>query len=263
MTSNRNNTNQPKQRKQNKQRKNAPRQQRATGTRPPVTFSSRDTATSVVRMPAAPLFGSRSKMVMLPYFDSAQVSTGTITAGSYLFSANGLYDPNITGTGAQPGGFDQMMLFFEHYTVFRTEVVCVYRNQSTTLPVTVVLALRASNSATSDIATVMESGNCISTKLQIAPNEGSIKELRMSVDIARHTGVPDLLEDPEVRGDLAANPIEQQYIHVQAFNTETAGSVNVWFEIRINYYAIFTETRIITPSLGRKLKSVLLSEQKQ
>ena len=215
-----------------------------------------------MRMPQAPLFGSRSKMVMLPFFTSVQISSGAGSAGSYLFSANGLYDPDITGTGIQPAGYDQMMLFFEHYTVFRAHVSVVFRNQSTTLPVTVVAALRPSNSATSDYTQVMETGNAVSVKLMYAPTESSIKELSMSVDLARSMGVPDLMDDPEARGDLASNPIEQQYIHLQAFNTETVGTVNVWCEVRITYHAIFSEARVIPLSLARKLRAVVADEGK-
>lgn len=43
-------------------------------------------------------------------------------AGYYVFAANGMYDPNITGTGHQPMGFDQMSEFYNHYEVIGAKI---------------------------------------------------------------------------------------------------------------------------------------------
>lgn len=43
-------------------------------------------------------------------------------AGVYVFSANGLYDPNVTGSGHQPMGFDQMSTFYNHYEVIGAKI---------------------------------------------------------------------------------------------------------------------------------------------
>jgi len=44
------------------------------------------------------------------------------TPSNWIFSANGLYDPDITGTGHQPMGFDQMMAFYNHYEVIGAKI---------------------------------------------------------------------------------------------------------------------------------------------
>ena len=40
----------------------------------------------------------------------------------HVFSANGLYDPDITGVGHQPRGFDQLMSLYAQYTVTKCQM---------------------------------------------------------------------------------------------------------------------------------------------
>lgn len=43
-------------------------------------------------------------------------------AAAWAFSANGCYDPDISGTGHQPMGFDQMTTFYNHYEVIGSKI---------------------------------------------------------------------------------------------------------------------------------------------
>lgn len=45
---------------------------------------------------------------------------------NYHFSANSIYDPNITGTGHQPMGRDQFALLYDHYTVIGSKIKVTY-----------------------------------------------------------------------------------------------------------------------------------------
>ena len=59
----------------------------------------------------------------LPYYEPSFSLTGTAgVISQYVFSANGVYDPNITSTGHQPLGFDTMMLYYEQYTVIESRI---------------------------------------------------------------------------------------------------------------------------------------------
>lgn len=50
--------------------------------------------------------------------------------GTYVFSANGLYDPNITGVGHQPRGFDQIMALYDHYYTHSAKITVDYGSTS-------------------------------------------------------------------------------------------------------------------------------------
>lgn len=201
-------------------------------------------------MVQTPLFQARSKHMMLPYYSNASLpvpSTGNSV--SYVYSANGIYDPDVSGTGSQPSGFDQMMVFYEHYTVYRATLTVTFRNFTTTIAPIVYLAVRGDVTNISDVATVMTTGNTISTQLMPANVNGSLKELKISVDIARFLGFDDLADSNVARGDISANPAEGAFFHVGAFYNEGLTAGTVQFQARLTYDVVFSEPRVITPSL--------------
>jgi hypothetical protein len=56
------------------------------------------------------------------YVGLISVNPAIGSVGVYQFSANGLYDPDITGTGHQPMGFDQLCTYYNHYEVVRSVI---------------------------------------------------------------------------------------------------------------------------------------------
>lgn len=69
----------------------------------------------------------------LAFADRRQLTEPTVGAGvNYTYTLNGLFDPNITGTGAQPVGFDPMMAMFQAYRVMavRVQLTIVNRSQN-------------------------------------------------------------------------------------------------------------------------------------
>lgn len=64
----------------------------------------------------------KSRICKLKYVEQITINPALGIVGSYVFSANGLYDPNTTGSGHQPYGFDQMMAFYNHYQVLGAKI---------------------------------------------------------------------------------------------------------------------------------------------
>lgn len=56
------------------------------------------------------------------YVGTFSINPNVGVANTYTFAANGLYDPDITGTGHQPMGFDQMAAFYNHYEVIGAKI---------------------------------------------------------------------------------------------------------------------------------------------
>ena len=207
-----------------------------------------------------PLYPPKFK-AMLRYSDSFLLTSTTGAVASYVFSANGLYDPNITGTGHQPAGFDQIMLSYEHYTVTRSRIVCSYVNFTGSQPQNVSLSHKAGSTPITTSGQLLEDGLVKTDKLLGALTYGSMATLNMSANIAQFGGVPQLRDNPDYKGTIAANPVEQQYFHVQMWSVDVV-TTNCNVDCVIEYEAIFTEPRTLSQSLQATLSAVLKSEEK-
>lgn len=63
---------------------------------------------------------ARSMMLRLPYYDTVPVvpaDQAALTYMEYVFNVNSVYDPDSTGTGHQPRGYDQYAGFYNAYIV--------------------------------------------------------------------------------------------------------------------------------------------------
>jgi len=100
------------------------------------------------------LSASKNETLTFRYID-AKVYTPDSTASSNEYRANSMFDPDSTGTGHQPYGFDQVAARYARYTVMKSKITInfmatgqteIFRN-----PTIAVLSLdRASISATAD-----------------------------------------------------------------------------------------------------------------
>jgi len=64
------------------------------------------------------------RFATLKYCSSKSYSTGAsgITGSAQIYALNGLYDPDVTGVGHQPYGYDQLMTFYDIYTVRSVQI---------------------------------------------------------------------------------------------------------------------------------------------
>ncbi len=206
-----------------------------------------------------PIFPSYVKK-RLTYYEGIQLSNLLFAPANYVYSANGLYDPNITGTGHQPDGFDQMMLFYNHYVVTSAKITVNFRNTSATYPMTVAISVNSSPTAITDAVRIAESGYVVRDTIGILGSGANCKTLSMTCDMSRYSGIPVLRDAPEYRGDVSNNPTEQTYFNVSSW--ELIGNNNtVTCEVLIEYTAWFIEPKKVTSSLQAAMHRLALEEE--
>lgn len=61
------------------------------------------------------------------YVEEIQLNPGIASFTYHDFNLASMYDPNVSGTGHQPRGFDEIMAFYNHYCVIGAKIVVQYR----------------------------------------------------------------------------------------------------------------------------------------
>lgn len=198
---------------------------------------------------------------MVRYYDYASLTATSGVPATYVLSTNGLYDPDITGTGHQPAGFDQMMLSYNHYTATRAKLYCTFHNTSTATTPTCALSVNASSTPVTNIDQMIEDGAIVTDRLMGANVYGAVRRLNTSCNVGKFGGVPNIRDRPDYQGDVATNPTEQSYFHIQVWGSEAATSI-VTIEFMIEYEAWFTEPRKLSESLRNSFSALLLSDSR-
>lgn len=195
-------------------------------------------------IPSMPFFGYSVRKKLNYFTPSAVITSGASgLAGAYVFSANGMFDPDITGTGGQPMSFDQAMAFFNHYTVHKCRARVTFMNDSATLRPTVGLFISGSSTVTTSVETLIENGDGAFEILQFAGAAGGSASFESTIDVGRFQAVKDVMDDPNMRGDSSSNPTEQAYFHLIVYNAGTAATVQVEAQVLLTYDATFHEPR--------------------
>jgi hypothetical protein len=207
-----------------------------------------------------PLFPPRFR-ASLRYADTITLSSTSGVVASWVLSANGLFDPDVTGTGHQPAGFDQMMLSYEHYTVLRAKCTATFHNNTASAYPTAALSVNAAATPITTIDQIMEDGLVTTVRLMADGVNGCAQTLQRSINIGVFGGVDDILDDNTYRGTVAANPAEQSYFILQLWNTENATSTSA-VDFVLEFDAVFTEPRKLTESLVQSSYRELVAREK-
>lgn len=199
-----------------------------------------------------PAFGLRTRRRM-KYSMHVTFTGSASVVSAYVFSANGVYDPDVTGTGVQPVFFDAMMTLYNHYTVLRSRIRVNIQNLST-VTAHVAVSVSGSSSITTDDAQLVANGNLVYAVVQPTGVAESTAQLRHSSDAGAFQGIDDVMDDPNMRGDAASQPAEQLYYHISLWNPVNATVPLALLDVEIDYDVIFHEPRKAALSLSQMVE---------
>lgn len=159
----------------------------------------------------------------LRYVEDFTLDPATGALAKQNFSANGLYDPNITGVGHQPYGFDTYMSIYNHYRVLRSRIAVTCAPVSNAAPtgnMIVSIGLKDDTTTESNMLTARETKDVNFQPL------GSY-EIKTVRQVWRPKDIFNGNHD-SLSGTDSANPAEQTYFNVCAshmVSTQDGGAV--------------------------------------
>lgn len=184
-----------------------------------------------------PLRCGQGVMVKLRYHACISINAGAGTIQQWTFRANDLYDPDLSGAGHQPRGFDQYCTFYRRFRVMYSKMSVLF-NEAPTTPVTVFANLAADNGAPTDVLGWYELPSRRFTALN---QQTSGKMLTYGFNGYKSYG-PQYISDDIFAGTQAGSPTEQSYFQVAVVAADQVSDPGLFFmNVNIDYVAWFTE----------------------
>lgn len=184
----------------------------------------------------------------LRYTGQVTITTSALSAGNgyWLFSANGMYDPDTSGTGTQPWFFDQMMGMYAHYRVISSRIKVQFMNAAN---VNYQYALFKDDDTTSATTTNINLA-CQRAGMRASGYfNGSVKT-PPSVSAywsAAKTFGGDPASNEELWGNAGGNPNEQTYYVIQIQDLSGAAT-DVQCKVDMEFWAEFFELASVPAS---------------
>jgi len=97
-------------------------------------------------------------MVQMRYCETINLTSTVGALASYEWSANDLFDPNITGAGHQPYGFDNWSAFYQKFTVMKSQAMVHVASSGAPLVVGLTFSRAAAATTITTAVSLIESG---------------------------------------------------------------------------------------------------------
>lgn len=160
--------------------------------------------------------------------------------GKHVFSANGMYDPDITGVGTQPLGFDQLATLYNKYTVVGSKIeVTMYNTDATYIQVCGVSVLGDTTGFTGAWTQYAEQAR---SNYKVMGDNLAERPYTLSGKLSTkaYFGKSPMAED-DLAGTILTNPQDQAYFHVWAGPLQGVDTGPVRCVIKITYSAVWHE----------------------
>lgn len=176
------------------------------------------------------------------------------------FRANSPYDPNLTGAGHQPRGFDEQMRIYDHYTVLGSKITVHFESDVDHLATVgqyCFLMLQDSNSTPANLIDIMEGGHNVQTGIKYRPRSttsGKSCVLSQTFSPKKFFGLgkdADLVQNLVLTASDNSNPIEDAIftLGVACQRTTTTDPPAIIARVEIEYVVAFTEKKPMPQSV--------------
>jgi len=173
-------------------------------------------------------------MTTMRYCSSVALVASAGASAIHVFSANSIFDPDVTGVGHQPMYRDQYAALYENYVVLGSKINVEFVNHNTGSGAIVSVSGDNDTTIVSAVDTRTEQSNCIASAMAPA----SKTTLFMTYSPEKHLGTTD--SDNGITA-VGSSPSNQWYYGIAACHIDSTSSLTTYARVTIEYTVKFTE----------------------
>lgn len=179
-------------------------------------------------------------------YEENLVLTSSATIAEYVYRINSLFDPNFTGVGGQPPGFDQWKLLYGIYRVLACKIDLEFCGENG-----FVLGTMCVENSSASFADPTAMGALRYSKSALATNFVPAR-MSMLVRVSDIFGVNDetVLTDDHFAAVVSGNPANVPYLHI-AQKTSGTGDIVLW-RVRLTFYTRLEQAIATDDALSRR-----------
>lgn len=186
----------------------------------------------------------------LVYETSVNLNAGIGTIANHAFNMISCYDPDLTGVGHQPYGWDQLIVNYDHAYVLSTKAYCTaLPNNDNSAFCTWGITLRdTSGTLGSDPQTILETPYTQYSSIGYGQG-GYNRTLTVKQGTKKYMGIKDVLDNSQLANTVLAGPTDGYVLEIFQFginSTIDPGAITV--RVRLEFNVMFTEPKPLTGS---------------
>lgn len=188
------------------------------------------------------------KKTVLKYVETIDLSatTGGLTGTSNQFGLNCLFDPNLTGVGHQPMGFDQWAALYKMYHVHQVDIK-IRPTEYATGFMYFVAQINNSQDTTAvtgiDFATANERSNCACVNVNADINENVIYKSFRIADIEGNSIIDD-----NYAATTSGNPGNKPTLNIAAGRFDGGDTGTIKCTVELVFHVKFFQKLTLAPS---------------
>jgi len=189
-------------------------------------------------LPRLPIAIPRTKRIALVYYQEFDLTTA---GGGYsqVFRGNGPYDPDETGAGSQPTGYDQWAAFYKRYVVHGSKIMAQLHNADN-VPTLLGISPNISGSVSTVNADYFTNPMMKGAWTDATGNPNATKTLTMYQSSKDMLGLKDVKDDADASSEFSTFPARQWFWNIYVHNTD-AGNLACYLRVTITYYCTLYE----------------------
>lgn len=181
------------------------------------------------------------RYIKLRYCEQFFASLAAATANSQVMNLNSAFDPDRTGSGHQPYGFDTMSTLYNRYRVLKTNWRINFAPSSAVYNATVFPLNGLLSSSPTTGATFLTACEQQRSVMRAIAASGRSVEYRGQVDLMRLAGTTriEYLADDRYEATVAASPTELMVLYIVWYNPNASSiviSFTLEYDLEIDFH---------------------------